>query len=247
MKKGSSQVDIVISFLIFITFLVFMFSILEPAIKTQNNKQILLDFLKLSLVDEFKSTGETITTMTIIILEDRTKECVKISGGTSKPILEAAETSPSGLRIKDENGNTIEYGFKGGQFLMKLAPDYKGVLKIYLGVDNPATYSSTNCKNVDVDTGSIIEETAEIVLETSITELKSNYDSELGNYDNLKEQLGVPDNSDFWFSFLLEDGTKIEPEEPVFPNVDIFSTEIPVQYFDTETNLQIGILTVKVW
>lgn len=53
-KKGS-HVGMMISFVIFVTFLVFLYSILQPVIKIRQNKELVLDSLKTELVNMLDS------------------------------------------------------------------------------------------------------------------------------------------------------------------------------------------------
>ncbi|MEK6842516.1 MAG: hypothetical protein AABX84_01775, partial [Nanoarchaeota archaeon] len=59
-KRGATHIGFVLSFVIFIMFIIFMFSAIEPFLKTQASKQSLLDYLRFSLVDEFKVEDLTI-------------------------------------------------------------------------------------------------------------------------------------------------------------------------------------------
>ena len=50
MEKKGSHVGIMLSFVIFVTFLVFLYSVIQPIIKTGQEKKISLDSLKIELV-----------------------------------------------------------------------------------------------------------------------------------------------------------------------------------------------------
>ena len=62
-----------------------------------------------------------------------------------------------------------------------------------------------------------------------------------------REQLNIP--SDTEFSFIFEDEATGEIIQP-FPketSASIYSTEIPVQFINTEASIKSGTLTIKVW
>ncbi len=56
MNKRGSHVGMMISFVIFITFLVFLYSILQPVIKTRQDKELVLDSLKTELLNMLNET-----------------------------------------------------------------------------------------------------------------------------------------------------------------------------------------------
>ena len=49
-KKGS-HVGVVVSFVIFVTFLVFLYTIVQPATVREKDRQYLLDYLTLNLIE----------------------------------------------------------------------------------------------------------------------------------------------------------------------------------------------------
>ena len=63
-NKRGSHVGIVLSFVIFVTFLAFLYTIIEPTIKIQQDKESLLNYLKIELMETF-SADLTSTSITI--------------------------------------------------------------------------------------------------------------------------------------------------------------------------------------
>jgi len=128
---------------------------------------------------------------------------------------------------------------------MELDISYVGILKVYAGIDNlPTEGIGPDCDPVDAETGFIIEEVQETVFESGIIKLIEKYETD---YETLKSDLGISADSDFTFSFEFANGTIIEPNDVVIPNIDVFASEIPIQYLDKSASLQIGILNVRVW
>jgi len=243
MKRSSSHVGTVLSFVIFIVFLVFVFTIIEPAIKTQNSKQTLLDFLKLSLTDKLQTTDEPLVTLIITLSEGGSKDCSKVTAGFIKKLVDDGEL----LLLKDDLDNIINYDTRGGQFIIDIPSDYSGTLRVYYGSevdDSLIDLGEPSCDVVKTTTGYIIEE-SEQIFSKSMFDLLLEFGEK---YDLLKQELGIPNDSEFTFSFLLANGSIIEPENVVIPNTNVYASTVPVQYFDvTASELQIGLLTIKVW
>ncbi len=55
MKKKGSHIGVMLSFGIFVTFLVFLYSVLQPIIEREQDKKLILDDLVLALVEMFDS------------------------------------------------------------------------------------------------------------------------------------------------------------------------------------------------
>ncbi len=56
MEKKGSHVGMMLSFIIFITFFVFLYTVLQPIIKTEQNKKLILDSLEIELVEMLATT-----------------------------------------------------------------------------------------------------------------------------------------------------------------------------------------------
>jgi len=54
-KRGTSHLGFVLSFVIFLTFLLFMYAMIEPVLKIQPGKETLLNDVKNKIVGEFEA------------------------------------------------------------------------------------------------------------------------------------------------------------------------------------------------
>ena len=160
------------------------------------------------------------------------------------------------LLVKDVSEKTFNYDIHAGTNHLNIG-DFEDrelrengyFLKVYMsreirytnGVVSPSCFGTGDYK-----IGSIVEEESQ-VYQSGIEELKILYDVDCGL--TLRDSLGVPDGSEFTFSFELADGNIIEPKqecgEP--PNTNVYSTTFPMQYLDSNAELQIGFMTIKVW
>ena len=77
MEKRGSHVGVMLSFVIFLTFFIFLYTIIEPVIRTQEDKQALSDYLGTELI---KMSFANMTTFSIKINEDinQNKDCIKL-------------------------------------------------------------------------------------------------------------------------------------------------------------------------
>ncbi|MEK6842263.1 MAG: hypothetical protein AABX84_00450, partial [Nanoarchaeota archaeon] len=156
------------------------------------------------------------------------------------------------------NGNIVDYDFQGGGTLFQIDLDpldikystNDAIFKIYYSNEFLSVISSlSGCKEIDTDTfvdiGHIVEEQSQ-VFQSNIIALKTKYELDCG--ETIKTELGIPEGNEFTFSFELADGTIIEPKVcGGIPNINVYVTTFPLQYLDSNANLQIGFLTIKVW
>ena len=262
-KSGSSHLDFILSFTIFILFVVFMYSIIQPAIETPSGKESLLKLLRFDLIE--RAHAEDLKITTIYYKGDSSnpvKDCIQDEIGGTKLDTVITNDNKDNLKIKDENGNIVDYDFQGGSrnFQMDLDTlDIKdstndAIFKIYYSSEIISTTSSSSlsgCKNIDtdsvIDLGAIKTEKQKII-SSKIFDLLTSYNADCGTA--LKNLIGFPADSDFTFSFLLADGSRIEPISTcakISKQTNVYAEEFPVQYFNENLNLQVGEMTVKVW
>jgi hypothetical protein len=102
-----------------------------------------------------------------------------------------------------------------------------------------------------------LRQNKELILKQLETTLLTEFDSTLANivamagryngedYDELKTELGLPDNTEFAFSFVDEDeGESILAEKNLPGGINIYTKEVLVVYGD---NKKAGYLTIKIW
>ena len=251
-RNGSTHLGFILSFVIFIMFVVFMFSAIEPFLKTEASKQSLLDLLRFSLVDDFKVEDLVVLTISIDAddIGNNNKDCLNINRGTLSDLSDKDD-----LIIKDKSGNVLNYEFQGGGNSMWIGPNMNlnedVLLKIYHAgtLGNSQGDPGQGCEPVDdsnVILGSLVEENGQI-LQSNILALKDKYELDCG--ETIKTELGIPEGNEFTFSFKLSTGEIIEPEicGGIIPDTSVYATTFPVQYLDNDANYQIGFLTIKVW
>jgi len=241
MKKRGSHVGMVLSFVIFITFLVFLYSIIEPAVKTQGDKQALLDYLKRELIQNFSAEMASVT---ITVEKTIPQNCIELENLVTE--LDIIST----VIVKGETENILSNQISGNN----LQIDREGIgdffFKIYQAEEfeelGGGTFSS--CKLLKYGESKKeytigLTRTDEYIFETKIIRLIDEYEN---NYEDLKDELKIPLGSEFGFSFRYDNETIIGTEEKNV-SINIYSEEIPTQYIDGEANILPGFITVKVW
>lgn len=246
MEKKGTHVGVVISFVIFVTFLMFLYAILIPPIEQQNNEKNLLNNLELDFVQN--AAVNDLATLTFTLSGNRNHDCVKVTGGTAQDILQN-NAELNNLNIKDKDGNSIGYRLQGSQILMgTISQSYNGILKAYYGtgIENSSEYAgSPGCDNVDANTDAITNESG-MITDSQIGSLVDEY---ANTYENIKTQLNIPEANDFWFNFTYANLTSVWPTPiPEIPlTLSVYADTFPVQYINASGDKQIGLLLLKIW
>ncbi len=225
-NKRGSHVGVIISFVAFIVFLMFLYFIFEPAIKQNQNKQSLVDNLKINLI-EYVSAEMTLATIT--------------SGG-SGPCLKldraALELDGSSCVVKDENGDIINSQITGND----LEIDWGGgesFFKVYCSDESFTNYLSSCASSVDDSTPGLIK-TEKHIFETKIIQAINS------DYDVLKTALSFPESNNFGFNFTYNNGSSIgTPEKDMATS--IYVEDVPIIYVDQDANITSGMLSLRVW
>lgn len=113
MNKKGSHVGMMLSFVIFITFIVFLYSILQPLLTMRQNKEFALESLKIELVNEIGAgtnyTRTSITTTNSDFVTELTGLATAYSNDYAglKGDLEISEADEFGFVFEPEEGTTI--------------------------------------------------------------------------------------------------------------------------------------------
>lgn len=239
-KKGS-HVGVVVSFVIFITFLIFLYTIIQPSTVREKDKSYILDYLTLNILGN--STGY-ITTLTVLIEDQVPKECVKIQSIVSDI------PDNEDLVFKNQNGDTLTYAFSGEGFLVEVGIGFNGYLKIYYSDILGSSLGTPYCPNGNTPITNVEPTLVKIFIEIFETKMYELNESYYEDYEGLKAYLGIPEGTEFNFYIYNSDRSEIIISAKNYePPTDrsVFVEETPIQYSDENGNKMFGFLKVEVW
>lgn len=239
-NKRGSHVGVVISFAIFIIFLVFLFVIIEPSLSINEGKESTLDNIGALLTAYLKSD---LTTASI-----RIKQTVNLPGNCVEfeqvDFINAAGLPGSNIFVKDSGSSGLESDWRFDPDLRVENDGVNRFFKIYSSSSISSQQSTLNgCKNIDTDdyiTG--IVKTEERIFERNITSAIELYKAD---YAAFRQSIGIT-SEDFSFDFTYSNGTTLSTGESSGDR-NIYAKQIPVNYIDNSLNSNIGIITIKTW
>jgi hypothetical protein len=248
MDKRGSHIGIIISFAIFVVFLVFLYIVIEPIIKINKDKELILNYVKEELIRESSSE--------LISASFKINDEVNLGGASCFSVNSSVSTTKKvGIITKNESNSVICSNIS--------SPNYDIV---YIGESNPSdkVYEvdySLEFNNISIESScvNLLQNCIRLVkdenysigfvkkgsyfFESKIIEVIKEYNS---NYESLKTKFSIPKSSEFAFSFVTQEnkelGTKFEET-----TTNIYSEKLPILYIDTEANLKSGFIVVKVW
>ena len=243
-KKGTSHLGFVLSFVIFILFLVFILSIIEPRLGTQTNKQPLLDSLEFNMINSFGMDNFTIATLNYKGVQAGQKNCISSNPISSLEFI--SDANKNKIKIRDDLGNSRDFDIRSNVLYAGIDSTSNAVLKIYYAQNiSSSTTALSSCKDVSSSlTVQSVNREQKYILDSNIISLREKY---AADYGKLKTDLAIPGGNDFTFSFKLANGSTVEPQGVTIPTVNVFAKNFPVQYLDNNANLNVGFLTVKIW
>jgi hypothetical protein len=258
-KKGS-HVEIVISFAIFVTFLVFMYSILEPAVKKPKSKEYILESTKSAIMDYLM---EEVLVYSLRIDEDEVSaqggSCFAIAShliNTNVTVKNGDNVIDSRLTKEYDSLNTQEYDQLS---ILYYSNDYTVYLSKEFGV---GTYPSSCNTKLELCTPSTPDDERcytltkigkeDHIFKSKIEKMRQDYDTQAG-LNSLRNMIGIPAGTEFYFELLnLSRDVLVKPDnEPkIDENINLYIEEFPISFIDENNdpgNKQGGFFVVKVW
>lgn len=239
MDKRGTHVGMIISFVIFITFIVFLYIVVEPAVKTGEDKKAILEYLEMRIIRNI-SINFTSTSVEISSNKNPQKDCVRLEN-----FLILSEILAH-MIVKNETGGIQDEIFRDfGNLGIKRKKRENLFFKIYSSseFDLLGEGEITQCFLVEDEDYSIgMIKIERYIFESKVHEFIEGYTN---NYENFKEDLKLPPGNEFGFGFIQSDGTKIEVGEG--GSASVYAEEIPIQYIDNDANTHSGFINIKVW
>lgn len=238
-NKRGSHVGVMISFMVFITFIFFLRVILEPTLTSNQDKEVMLNEVEKKIINE---TSVEMTTITIDINSATTQNCVSIASFISEFGID------SNIVVKNKNGNIIS---------SSVSPTESNTLQINRGsttdnffkVYNSEAFSavssaSLSCQSISENTNFEygITKKDDYVSEEKIIFLIESY----ADYEAMKSDLKIPNSTDIAISFEYADGSSIGTNKTE-PTTNIFAREKQINYINENAEINSGKLKIKVW
>lgn len=243
-SKKASHIGFVLSFVIFMTSVLFLYTLLVPSLKTDVDKKAAVENLRTELVERISLD---LTSLTVTISES-------VGSGTCLQFVDLIdETGISDeIVIQNEIGQIFTpYIFLSSVYVDRSLNTNSKFFKISVSegfppLANPDTGTLSTCTSLNkgvggYEIGSI--RTEKNIFQSKVEGVLEEYRT---GYDALKAELKVPMINEFGLGFVYENETLTRTVDPNL-NISIYSNRFPVRYIDEEGNKKSGDLEIRVW
>jgi len=242
MDKRGSHVGMILSFVMFVTAILFLYEIMNPLSKSDEEKEKLIEQLKMSLEKPLKINLTTVT-LSVENLNSE-KDCISFERDIFK-----IDSNLENHLVKDISGKIIKSKIEGNKIQIETAE----TIKIYFmeGID-------INILNVDGDCQELKDKDKpnkdfiftlsknKVYSESKINEFIENLSSNEEFYHKTKESFFLPSNSEFNLIFKYTNNSIIGEEKNI-TNTNVFVEEYPITYINSSADINSGFLSVFVW
>jgi hypothetical protein len=236
-NKQGSHVGVMISFVIFITFVIFMYSIVQPALNVQRDKDALSTSLELGIL---KKVSYDLTTGTVVLENSMGSGCVELNDARDKLGM------GNNLVVKDGGGTILSTYLDGNDILVQGTSTSGYFLKVHyssiLEEAEPTSLSCTELQEGEDYTIGLVK-TNKYLFEVKMLELIRNYVSQ---YETLKTELNILEGMEFGYGIILSNGTTIETKAEE-PSTNIYIQQTPIQYVNLDGEIVTGYIKTKIW
>jgi hypothetical protein len=236
MDKKGSHVGVVLSFVIFVTFIIFLYLVVQPTIELEDKK----NFQEILEGEIIEKTSADLTSVSVVV-EEEDKICVQLLDFFTKTEI------GNRIIVKNEDGSVLSAIISDDDeslYVPKNSGD--SFIKIHESNEfNPLGDGKIeDCEELKEDQYDLgLVKTNKQIFETKIIELINNYNTD---YEALKEKLNVETGGEFGFSFTYNNGTIIGTKERDI-SISVYADNTPIQYISENADSNSGYLNVKVW
>jgi hypothetical protein len=225
MNKRGSHVEVIISFIIFVAFILFLFSILAPSIKMQKDKENIVDNIEFELINNVSSYMTTIT----VNFDSAGIACVGLSD----------LNIGNNIIVKDYLGGEVSSSSDGTSLQINKGNPSETFFKIYYSEEFDKL-TGAGCIPTAYELG--LTKTDKYIFEKNVFNLIEQY----SKYELLKDNLNIPQGVEFGYGIILSNGTTFETSMKNL-STNIYVTETPIKYIDLEGNILAGFLKTRIW
>ncbi len=228
MKKRGSHIGFVLSFVIFVTFLIFLYSALFPKFNEKKTKENILNNIFKRLPEKIYSN---LTTQTIKINQVDNTRCFFIE-----------KSFEGGVVIKNQTKEKIiNSSVQENKIYFKDIDDSELLWIFYSDSFEEINKNFRGCEDLSYENRTIKEDKLPSI--KRILELFQEYEN---NYSKLKGKLLIPENIDFEILFKYENGTLINASRTK-RGENVYGKINNIVYFDETANFKTGKIGVIIW
>jgi len=232
-KKGISHVEMILSFVIFVGFLIFIFAILNP-LKISDEKDIYLNIVERGIREntsiEFKFLS------------------LSLNHSWGKKKCFWFRYNLSNIIVKNESYGFVAALSRGGGKERKIYINGTGSFFYILSCEefNESDFFPKGCEMLRSENYTFgLLRKFDMTSYSRLEDLTKRYDSD---YEGLKKEIGLPHSKDFSFSVRDTSGKNIlRVNKTISKQASILARDVPIQIVYKNGTLKYALLNIQVW
>ena len=236
-RRGAAHIEVILSFVLFISFLIFVFAFINPVKRTEPSRA-LLDIAGQEII---KNSSVNITTASFKLDYTPAAPCFNIN------LLEVGVNEIIGdnnVIIRDSEDNAIKSRKINADLGIETSGD---CYKIFASEDfNAVSYSPASCEDIEVDNIAIGQVTTRKAISFErIIKFNSTYSQD---YKTLKQSINFPAGNDFGFVLkdnsrnVILDALKEKPESAI-----VIAKEQPIELVYENSSSIVAVINIQAW
>lgn len=227
-KRGISHIEIMISFVIFLGFLIFLLTFLNPFHSKLPNS--LIGWVESEMVEEMEETSYSIS---ITLIKDIESNCFRLEDIPHFKECEVVVRDESNSILKAENYGGVLTIEKSGEFYMAYCSDILS--------ENRGLSGCVSLFLEDYELGVLNEK--KVLSREKIQKLVDDY---YKNYELTKDRFNIPSTMDYAF-ILTESSNRYEAVKEQKKTSDQIAKTIKVEVLNEDATVEQGSLTIMIW
>ncbi len=238
-NKRGSHIDAIVSFIVFIGIIIFLYAVIQPKIATQQSKMESLNYIEFQIMNNVSGNLTSIPVATT----GASGSCFELQG-----FLSNAGISPAGLRAHYGSSGYLANYSGGDAYVMNPSGDLPGFFIVSSSPEFSKSSLSGSCSALTYGASSGGYSISGVRTDTyafseKIEDLILYYNS---GYNSLKSQFSIPLGTDFGFSFTYQNQTNIGTADKD-ASADIYVESFPIQYINNNGSIEAGNLIIRAW
>lgn len=235
-KRGISHIEVIISFVVFVGFLFFLFAFIKPVRNTEISQTIL---------DLSQQGIEDYTNVNYSYISVKLSDSLVFDG----KLCFAIPISIDNGRIVVKDKKDVEVNSGADESKIYISQDSEKFYTIYASSVFELKGALSDCKDLVKDTDYSLGFLSEyqVLSNESIFQLKERYDSN-EDYISLKRYFKIPDSNNFGFSIRETNGDEIISAMRSPPaRISVIARDVPSQLIYKTGEIKFVIMNVQAW
>lgn len=235
-NKKATHVGFVVSFVLFITFLVFMYAILSSRVDLGKEKQNSLNYAKAEIMERISGN---MTSVSVSISEQGVQRCVRL--------IDFFLKTEMGNRfvVGSDSGDVLQSGKDGNDLFVER--DRNIFFRVYGSEEfNISGEALRSCQALSEESEGYslgLSRDSKDIFESKVLRLFKNYTED---YGALKRDMRIGPGNEFGFGFAYNNGTEIKtPEENA--TINIYAERTSIQYIKRDGTRESGFMEFMAW